>query len=558
MIRTLRVSNLAIIDELELELDSGLNVVTGETGAGKSILLAAVQMLSGRRVSSEVVRAGEESAQVEAIFESPELVERAVQLGLARDGDENLLVARSVSREGRGRVFVNGRLCTVALLSRLLADAIEVVSQGEHQRLLRPEVQTQLIDAYGDLEDPARRVRELFAAWRELARELGERRSNAGELARREDQLRYAIEQIEAVSPRSGELDSLDREHARLAQVDRLGERASGVLEALARDGGIQEQLAAGLAQIESILEFDSELSSIAEGLKRAAVEAAEAGSALESYCSSLEADPARLSQLESRLAELARLQSRYGATVEEILDYAGRAQAELERIGGGESRLAELELELVAASAELGASATDLSAARQVAGRSLARAVGKELSGLGLEKSVFQVDFEPVHGAEAGGVEPPSGPGGLERASFILTANPGEEARRLRDAVSGGELARLLLALRNALRDADRGRILVFDEVDAGIGGRVAHRVGERLRSSARGHQVLCITHMPQIAAIGTTHYLVEKSVRAGRTRTSVRPIVGDARVDEIARMAGDGRPTDASRAHARELLSR
>ena len=551
-----------MIEELELELEPGLNVITGETGAGKTVLLGAIATLSGRRVSSEGVRTGAATAAVEAVFEAPRLLERARNLGLAREEDTELLVTRSVSREGRGKVFVNGTLATVSLLSELLSDALEIVSQGEHQRLLRPEVQAQLLDAYGELGLLVEEVASLHARWHALAKEIHARRASAEERARREDQRRFELEQIEAVDPEPDELESLEAEHARLAHVDRLGQELGAALELLDGGGGVRERLGGAQAHLRTTLSTtlsrDKSLSEIAEAAERAQLELTETVVSLERYLSLLESDPARLAQVETRLAELRRLQSRYGPTIEAILAYRDGAREELELIGGGEARTAAQEAEQAELALSLEAAAKRLEKARRQVAGELELAVARELAAVDLGRVSFRVAFETLSGKTREGWEAPCAPQGRERASFWLAANPGEDPRRLRDAASGGELARLLLALRNVLRDEERGGVLLFDEIDAGVGGRTARRVGERLRWLAARHQILCITHLPQIAAVAQTHYRVEKRLRSGRTLTGVKRLEGDARVDEIARMAAGGRVTETARAHARELLAR
>ena len=547
MIRALRVRNLVTIDALELELGPGLTVVTGETGAGKSLLLGAIALLSGQRVGSELVRAGAREAEVEAIFASPELVGRARGLGLAGDGEEELLVSRSVSREGRGRVSVNGRLATVALLAELMTDALEITSQGEHQRLLRNEAQAELLDAFAGLGPSAQEIAELHRGWRELALAIQ---------ARREDQLRFELAQIDGAKLEPGELDSLGVELRRLGYADRLAQAASRALELLDGEDGARERLAGARATLRGVSELDPALGPPAEALERARLELEEASFQLERYAASIDADPQRLARVEDRLAELRRLQSRYGATVEDILAHRARAAEELAGLEGGEERTAELERELAARADALDAKSRVLSRARAAAALELERAVAEELSGLELGRARFAVELLPVEPKSADGLAPPCGPAGRERAQFTLAANPGEAGGRLRDAASGGELARLLLALRNALREADAGRVLLFDEIDAGLGGQTARRVGERLRALAGRNQVICITHLPQIAALGDSHHTVVKDVRKSRTETRISALGGEARVDEIARMSG-GQLTDAARAHARELLS-
>ncbi len=554
MIRRLRLANLAVIEALELELGPGLNAITGETGAGKSMLLGALALLRGQRGSAELVRAGSAEATVEAVLEGAPLLERAAALGLADPGDDELLVQRTLSREGRGRVQVNGRLATASLLAQLVGDAIEVIAQGEHQRLLRPEVQTALLDDYGGLGGEVAALGALHREWSEAARELADRRARAAELARREADLRHEIEQIDAAAPREGELESLAAERARLAHAERLAHDVAEVLAGLDGDEGARDRVAALQARLRGALRLDPTLEPVEQALARARLELDDARGALERYAGSLEAEPARLERIESRLLELRRLESRYGPGIAAILAYRARAQAELDGVSGGEARTADLAAACDRLRARLAESASRLGKARAEAARRLEADVTGELRALDLGKASFEVRLDPI---APGADDAPCGPAGGERARFVLQANPGESAERLRGGASGGELARLLLALRNALRESDRGAVLLFDEVDAGIGGRTARRVGERMRALARRHQVLCVTHLPQIAALGATHYRLAKAVRGDRTRTHAERLEGEARVDEIARMAGGGRLTEAARAHARELLA-
>ncbi len=557
LIETLRVRNLATIEELELELGEGLNVVTGETGAGKSVLFGAIGMLSGKRVSSELVRSGAGEARVEAVLRDPLLLDAARELGFADEGEDRLVVARSVSREGRGKVHLNGRLATVTLLAELLGGGLEIVGQGEHQQLLRGEVQAELVDRYGKLGEFVSEVRTHYERWREIGIELQERRARAQELARREDQLLFEIEQIEAVEPTEGEIEILDAELSRLGHVDRLGQASAQAISALESDEGARDSIHAARAALQGVSELDTGLAEGIAALERATLEIDEALAELQRYAAALESDPRRLAQVENRLAELRRLETRFGPSEAAILAYRDAARAELDQIGGGEARNAELEAEQAKLGEALDTAARKLSAARAEVGKELAQKVNRELKALDLKRARFSVALEPVSGKTPEGLSAPSGPSGRERPGFELAANTGEEAKRLRDAASGGELSRLLLALRNVLRDTDDGRVLLFDEIDAGVGGSTAHRVGERLRSLSKRHQILSITHLPQVAALGETHYTVTKRVRGGRTQTSVAALSADQRVDEIARMASGGKLTAVAREHARELLS-
>jgi DNA repair protein RecN (Recombination protein N) len=557
LIRELRVRNLAVIEELALELGPGLTVLTGETGAGKSVLLGAIALLCGRRVAQDLVREGADEASVEAIVDGEAALARARAAGLAGDDDRELLVARTLSAGGRGRVLVNGRLCTAALLGELLGDAIEVTSQGEHQELLRPELQSRLLDRFAGLEDAVAATAALHARWLALRRELEELRGGAAARARREQELAEEIAAIDAVAPKPGELEALQAERVRLRHVDRLAEAAASALALVGGEESPGERLARAAGRLRAAAATDAALEPLAAGIERARVELDESALALESYLAALEADPARLEAIERRSADLERLLRRFGPALEDAIAHRERARVALEQVAASPERTAQAEAALGELEAQLAAHADALGKRRREAAAALERSVIEELRALDLRDAEFAVRFEPAPLATAEGWEAPSGPRGRERASFLLAANPGLGARRLRETASGGELARLLLALRNVLRDAEAPRVLLFDEVDAGIGGGTARRVGERLRTLAAVHQTLCITHLPQIAALGDAHFRIVKRARAGNTVTRVEPIEGEARVEEIARMSGSGRITEATRAHARELLA-
>ena len=469
MIQSLRVENLAVIETLELELGPGLNVFTGETGAGKSVLLNAVQLLSGRRVAVDTIRAGADEARVEAIFDGPALLARAVEAGLAESDDEELLVVRTLARKGRARVLVNGKLATVSLLSELMDGELEITSQGEHQRLLKSEVQGELLDQAAQLAPQREAVAQTYADWHRVAVEIHERRVNREERARREDQLRFEIDQIESVEPQSDELESLEQEHQRLAHVDRLGTAVDAASKTLEDEGGALAGVSQARAVLDGVRTLDASLGAMVEGLERAELELGEAIRDLDRYRASLESDPQRLEAVDRRLGELSRLQERYGSSLPDVLAYLDSAKQELETLAGGEDRTAELEAELAECAKALTRAAAQLSKARRHAGNELAERVDAELEALELGRASFSVALEPLTLKTREGFSAPSGPNGCERALFELAANPGEPARALKDAASGGELARLLLAIRNVLRDSAADGVLLFDEVDAG-----------------------------------------------------------------------------------------
>ena len=559
MIRSLHVRNLAVIQELELEFGPGLNVLTGETGAGKSVLLEAVRLISGGRVGSGSVRSGADEASAEAILEGAPLA-TAQARGLAEPADSELLVARTLPADGsrRARVHVQGSLATVSLLGELVGTAVEVASQSETQHLLRPDVQAEMLDRFGGAGPSREAVEARYREWRELGGEIAERSARSAERVRREDQLRHEIEQIEDLDPAPGEIDELEAEHRRLAHSDRLAHATRQAYDAIDGDAGIRDRLGQARTALAQSVSLDPDLGPLLEGLERAALEVEEAAVSLARYGEDLEADPGRLAAVESRLSDLGRLRSRYGDSVHEILQHREVARQELEQLAGGEERIAELEARRASIADALEADGLRLSELRRKAAAGLEQAVMREFGALDLDGARFEVRLEALSPPRepSTGPEPFCGPQGRERARFQLGANAGEGSRKLREAASGGELSRLYLSLRNALRDAGPGGILIFDEVDAGIGGQTARRVGERLRELATRYQVLCVTHLPQIAALAETHHRVAKRRRAGRTETWVECLGAEARVQEIARMAAGGRVTEAARAHARELL--
>jgi DNA repair protein RecN (Recombination protein N) len=559
VIERLHVRDLAVIEDVELELGPGLHVLSGETGAGKSILLTALALLSGKRVGAESVRAGAPEARVEALLAQPEVAARARALGFgeAQGSPDEVLLVRTLAREGKSRAFINGGLATLRLLEEVLGDALEITTQGEHHRLLRSEVQTELLDAFGGHAALLERVAEAHGRVVALFGELRGRAERASEWARREDHLRFEIEQIEGAELRPGELAELETEHARLSHLDRLADASSAALALLEGDEGAGTRVGQARSRLRSAITLDPRLGDADAALERAGLELDEARLLLARYQTELEPDPARLEQVEARLAELRRLDTRYGPGEVAILEHLERARVELSSISGGELRLRELEVELGEAERALAQASLALCKSRRHAAEELGSTVERELGALGLARARFEARIEPIATKLEGGREIPSGPRGSERVVFWLAPNPGEPARPLRDAASGGERARLLLAIKSALRDADAPRTLLFDEVDAGIGGRAARQVGERLASLAGRHQLLVVTHLPQIAGLADAHYRVVKQVRGRRTRTRVERVEGEARVEEIARMAG-GSPTEAARAHARELLRR
>ncbi len=561
MIETLRIQNVAIVEEAELEFGPGLNVLTGETGAGKSIVLGALVLLAGARAASGSVREGSDAAVVEAIFRTGALPELEAELAARgfETPDHELVVRRSLAPAGRSRAQLAGQLVSVAQLADLFAGRIEISSQHDSQALRRAEVHGQLLDRVGGLLAERRAVAEGFAALRALEEELAQLRGEAALRARRQDFLAFQVGEIEAarLDPREGE--SLRAERSRLAHAGRLREEGGAALALLAGDPLGAEQANAGdllgeaARRLASLARLDPALAGLATRLEAAGAELRDAAQELERYLDACEADPARLAQLEERLHQVEALQRKYGASVEEVLRFRDTAAAELARIGGAEEREAAVLRDRERRRAKLEKDAAALSTGRGRAARALARRVESALRELAMPQARFAVDLEPADAPEGF----PCGPLGREAPEFLFSANAGESPRALRKVASGGELSRVFLALKNAAREAEGGMVLVFDEVDAGVSGRAAERVGRALAELAAHHQVLCITHLPQVAACADTHFRVEKHEQGGRTRARLARVEGAERVEEIARMAGGESVGEATRRHARELLA-
>jgi DNA repair protein RecN (Recombination protein N) len=559
LIERLRIRDLAIVEEAEISFGPGLNALTGETGAGKSIVLGALALLAGARADAETVRAGAEEARVEAVFRTAGLpaLEAALRERGLEPEDGELIVSRSVSGSGRGRATVAGRLVPVSVLAELFGERLEISSQHESQRLRRPESHGWLLDAFGGLLERRAAVGRGHDALRVVRAERAALLADAAERERRRDFLAFQVGEIDAAGLAPGEFAALAAEHARLAHAEELCRAAAGAAGALSGDAGGEgpgalDLVAAALAGMEAAGRFDPRLEGLAERLRALHAELADAARDVERYADTVEVDPQRRAEVEERLATLEKLRRKYGRDEEEILARRDALAAELAAVEGGDERAAALAAEEAAARERLAADAAALSAGRVAAASRLARDVEQRLRQLEMPDARVEVALAPVPPADG----MPCGPAGAEQVELLLSANRGEAPRPLRRIASGGELSRVFLAIQGALRRTEGGRVLVFDEVDAGIGGRTAERVGRALAELAEEHQVLCITHLPQVAALATTHLRVAKAARGGRTIATVEALDAEARVEELARMAGGARVTEATRQHARELL--
>jgi DNA repair protein RecN (Recombination protein N) len=568
MLHELRVENLLLLDRAELRLSPGLNVLTGETGAGKTLLAQALDLLLGGRAGSGIVRAGAAEAYVEGVFARPDALDPELAERLPDDAEE-IVLARRVWPDGRTRAYVCGRSATVADLRDLGGHLVAFYGQHEHRKLMLSTAQLDILDAHcGPFQMELRgRLAEAYDRVRATEQRIAELREMAGARERELDLLAFELDEIEAVAPSEEEEKSLVADRDRLRHLDALRVATSAAAEAVAPDGagGVSELLAQAERQLEGIAEIDPRLKAMSERLQALRYEAEDLGQELHAYLLDLEADggdggdgggPASLEQVEERLALFARLQRKHGGTIAEVLAHAERCRDRREQLEHADTALESGEEELAKARAELDALAAELSEHRKQAAPALAEAVRARLAELAMPDATFEVDLRPRPDG--------CGPRGADVVELMIAANPGMPAGPLREIASGGELSRVMLALLTvAHADADaggsgeaEGPLLVFDEIDAGIGGHTARAVGEHLRDLAAGRQLLCITHLPQVAALASRHFTIAKDTGIVPATTSVTELGGDLIVGELVRMLGAGEGDRAAKQHARQLL--
>ncbi|HEV2916092.1 MAG TPA: DNA repair protein RecN [Pyrinomonadaceae bacterium] len=579
MLKSLNISDFAVIRRLRIDFGRGLNLLTGETGSGKSIIVDALGLLLGNRASAELIRTGEEVALVEGVFELPEEKEKVILENLAELGvtveDEELLIRREINSRGRSRVFINDQQVTTATLRALQPALVEIHGQGEQRALLSPQSQMDLLDAFAGCQELRRRVSEAFAERQEAAKALEQLR---GELINRErdtELLRFQLTEIESVGPRPGEDLELQGERKLLAHAERVSQLGSGAYAELYEDdGSVLSRLAAVRRQLEELSKIDARAVSTLEVLETGMLSLTEVAEALRRYGDRVEANPLRLAEVEHRLAALERLKSKYKCDLRGVIEIQDELSGRLSGLTNLSAREQHLRDSLERADALYTAAARLLTERRKEAAPGLERRVMADLRHVALEQARFVVLIEtaqPGSEREAAGTQAPESgestafytPRGADRVEFLLSANPGESPRSLARIASGGELSRLMLTLRTVCMDTEgagglsqSSETVVFDEIDVGIGGRVAEAVGRRLKMLSKARQVLCVTHQPQIARFADHHFVVEKAVRGGRTITTAKELEAGERVGELARMIGGAEEVETTREAARWLL--
>jgi DNA repair protein RecN (Recombination protein N) len=555
MLAELRIVNFALIEQLHLQFKPGFTVLTGETGAGKSLLIDAIALLVGGRGSADHIRSGEEEAHLEASFHLPvahPLVKQLRAMDILGPNESDLVLKRILSRSGRHRVYVNGSLSSLRVLEELGGTLVDVHGQHEQQSLLAIGKQLAAVDAFGSI-DPTRVLYEAaYGKWRELERNLEELRGVGADRTRLEELLRFQIAEIEQAALSADEEAQLQAERQRLGHAHRLRELAEISYADLQGDErGVLMQLARLGRSLAELGQTDPTMKDCEPVIREAAIQLKDVSGRLRDYADDLDADPARLGVVEERLDLLQRLKAKYGGSIEAAMAAADRARRDLEAMENHASRSADLKKRLEAAHRTLTEKADQLTKKRQEAAKRLTGLVGKELSALKMQHTAFEIAVTALDQLDG------FGPTGRDRIEFLLSSNVGEPPRPLSRIASGGELSRIMLALKTVLAESDHVPVLVFDEVDAGVGGAVASAMGTRLRTLGAYHQVFCITHLAQVASQAEHHLLVAKEQDGKRTTTSVKLLFGIGREEEIARMIGGETVTNKVRATAAELIA-
>jgi DNA repair protein RecN (Recombination protein N) len=562
MLHEIHIQNYAVIETLKVEFSPGLNLLSGETGSGKSILVDALGLALGGRASPEVIRTGQERALVTAVFRTegrPPWSDWLEEYGLAGGDEPEVILRREIQAGGKSRMLVNDQPVTLAAVKSLARLLVEMHGQNEHVALFAREAQLDLLDQFAGVEDELERVRELHAQRRELESEFESLSQNEQERLRTIDLLSFQLQELEHARVQPGEDAHLEEEKRILSNLERIRAAAAGAFSELyEEEGAACSRLAAAMRQLEDLRRYDAGVDPYLEALAGARATLEDAANFLGHYLGKLEANPQRLEEIEDRLALLDRLKRKYGQTLEEILAYGEKTRQALAKMEHADERREVLQRQLEKVAGDFRKAAEALSAKRREAARKLTRLVRDELAQLGMEKTRLEVHFESL-------LEGRGGPRGIDEVEFRISPNPGEELRPLEKIASGGEISRLMLALKTVVGTnrpgagtARRvGRTFIFDEVDSGIGGRVAESIGQRLKRLARDGQVLCVTHLAQIACFADQHYYVEKFERAGRTLTAVTHLAAEKeRVRELARMLSGSQITDAALKHASTML--
>jgi DNA repair protein RecN (Recombination protein N) len=553
MLSLLKISQIALIDQLTVEFAEGLNLLTGETGSGKSIIVDSLGALVGERVSSDIIKENAESARVEGLFiikANDDLANILKEGGFDVDGEYlELIIRREISRSGKNRIFVNDQLVTQSFLKKLGAFLVDIHGQGDQASLFDPSTHLEILDEYAGLDDLREKIQNVFAELTESSRELRDLEQSEAHKLQLMDILRFQIDEISKVKPEIGEEENLIEERKKLLNVEKLSQLSEQSYSLLYEDeNAVVTSLEKVARQIAELAEYESGFKSYLEDLQNTIVTLEDLASTIRSFRVTLDFSPGRLEDIEARLAEISRLKRKYGGSVENVLKHLEEAEAKLLKLENTEIHQEELRKRVESLRVEYNKLAGQLHEARQHAAREFEEEVEKNLKKVALEKGRFKVVIERDESRLTAK--------GFDKVEFYFSANLGESLKPLVKVASGGEASRLMLVLKTVANLSENQKTMVFDEIDIGIGGRVAEAVGLKLRELAKHHQVLCVTHQPQVAALADHHFLVEKLIEDGKTKILIKKLNIDGRVQEIARMLAGEKVTLTAQKHAEELL--
>lgn len=548
MLLGLTLKNFAIVDDITINFGSGLNIITGETGAGKSIILNAINFILGDRASSDLIKSGEDEAQVEALFDTgddKEFLQRLASIGI-QTGDE-VLIKRVFSASGKGRVYINGNLATIGMLDQVTNGMIDVFSQHEHQSLLKEGNQLKVLDEFGGLTESCLSFSGLYRGYAEVKKELEQMRMRHDDQIKREDFLRYQCDEIDSASLKGGEDQELEREKLKLSNAERLYSVSKEAYEIIYEsEESVIDRLKRVRIGLDGAAKADEGLSGLCEALERAMSEIEDTAFSLRDYFSKIQYSPERLSQIEDRLQDINGLKRKYGNTIEEINEKRREMRGELLDLTDFEEKEKRLEADADRLKNRVDDAARELSKARLKVAERLSAQVERGLEEVGIKGGRLVVDID----------RKAISPDGYDRIAFLFSANPDEKPRPLSRVASGGELSRIMLVLKELISRAEGGSILIFDEADSGIGGAVAETVGKKIKSLSKRHQVICITHLPQVAKFANTHFKVTKELQKSLTKVNIKVLDQEETIREVARMLGGIKVTEKTLAAAREMF--
>jgi DNA repair protein RecN (Recombination protein N) len=557
MLTDLTIKNFAIIDQIHAQFGPGLNALTGETGAGKSILVDAINLLLGSRASSEMIRTGQEEASVEAFVELGGKGGTPLLENLGLEQSDGLQFRRIIHQSGKSRSFLNGTAITLHMLEELGEGLIHIYGQHEHQHFLDPLRHIDILDRSAGLLETRNRFQEVFAAWTKAVSELAELTSRQKQRTERMEFLAFQSGEISRAVLKVGEDEELGAERSRLVHAEKLYSIAHFGAEVLyGESGSAVERLKATLQRLKEGVKVDPALAPLAVSVETVLFQSEDVASSLRAYREKIYFDPKRLETIESRLDELTKLKKKYGPALVDVLAYRERIDGERKTLGGLEEKISDLEKIAREEQARAGTLARQLSKKRLEAASNLAAKLEKELSSLGMKKVRFQIKVDSEVAGSGEGDRPRMNDKGMDRVEFLLSPNPGEDLKPLAKIASGGELSRIMLAMKRIFAEDSLVKTLIFDEVDAGIGGGIAEIVGRKLKEISGHHQVFCITHLPQIASFADTHYKIIKKESGGKTYVEVKRLSDEERLEEVARMLGGLKITGKTIDHAREML--